>query len=185
MKKLFFVYIVAALMFFVSQAHAQDIAIAVGLRSDSADAEVASVKVNSKSNWQLGGIAFFDVNGPWKARTGFMYSNRIYDVNTGNATTSGDYRMTYFDVPAGMMYKFSDYGGAFAGAVLALNVSKSCPGATCSGVKSSPVGFQLGTSLKFAPQMGVDLYFESISGNLMDGIQNSKAVCADFLFMFD
>jgi hypothetical protein len=186
MKKLFFVYVFAALLAFAFESQAQDMAVLVGMRSDSADSDVGTTtKIESKTNWQAGGLAFIDLMAPMKLRSGFIYSNRNYAITTPLATTTGDIKLAYFDVPVGVMYKMGDYGGPFVGAVLALNVSKSCPGGSCEGVNSTPLGFQLGASFKFAPQLGAELYYESFSGTMLTGVKDSKAVVANLLFTFD
>jgi hypothetical protein len=155
---------------------AADMGVAIGFRSDSATAN-SGTNVDSRTNTMLGGLGLFELGPQVVLRLGFNYTPRSYGV------AGGDAKFTYIDVPVGVMWKFSDYGGVFGGINPALSVSASCPG-TCSGVSNMPVGYQFGLQFKFAPQMGLTMFYESM-GAISQGIDSSKAVAAQFLYTFD
>jgi hypothetical protein len=165
-------------------AQAQDVGVVVGLRSDSADAETTGDSITGKSSFQAGAIAKFDLKDAWGIRTGFIYAQRAYEYKAA-AGGSTDLKFTYFEVPVGLMYKFSDYGGAFLGPAIAFNVSKDCGSGTCEGTNSAPMGLQLGASFKFAPQLGAEFYFETGFSKIADGVKSPKAVMANLLITFD
>lgn len=164
-----------------STVQAQDMGIVAGMRSDSADTDVSGASVNSKTNWQVGGVAKFDLHPTWQIRTGFIYLQRSYEYKMG--TTSTDMKFTYFEVPVGILYKFSDFGGAFIGPALDMNVSKDCN--SCTGVQSMVVPIQLGASFKFAPQVGMEFYFETGASKIADGLTSPKAVAVNLMITFD
>lgn len=168
---------------FAGAAHAQDLGIVAGMRSDSADAETAGDSINSKTDWQFGGIAKFDIHNAWQIRSGFIYLQRSYEYKSGGA--SNDLKFTYFEVPVGILYKFSDFGGAFIGPALDMNVSKDCGSVSCSGVNSTLIPIQLGASFKFAPQFGLEFYYEMVGGKLADGVKDPKAVAVNLMITFD
>lgn len=165
-------------------ASAQDMGIVLGMRSDSADADTAGASITSKTNWQVGGIAKFDIQDKWQIRSGFVYLQRSYEYKA-SASSSTDLKFTYFEVPVGVLYKFSDFGGAFIGPALDFNVSKDCGSSTCSGVNSMVIPIQLGASFKFAPQMGLEFYYEMSSSKIADGVKDPKAVAVNFMITFD
>ncbi|MBX2996769.1 MAG: outer membrane beta-barrel protein [Bdellovibrionaceae bacterium] len=164
-------------------AQAQDVGIVLGIRGDNAEAKTTGVKVNGKTNFQGGAVAKFEIQDAWNVRTGFMYTQRNYELTSGAAAV--DAKFTYFEIPVGLMYKFSDFGGAFLGANLGFNLSKDCGGGTCEGVSSAPIGMQLGASFKFAPQMGFEFYYERLFSKVADNLENPNAVAANFMITFD
>lgn len=165
-------------------AKAQDMGVVAGIRSDSADAENSGYNVNSKTDWQVGGVAKFALHEKWNLRTGFVYLQRSYEIAPSGGTST-DWKFTYFEIPVGIMYKFSDFGGAFVGPAIDLNVSKDCGSGSCSGVNSTILPIQIGASFKFAPQMGFEFYYETSSSKIADGVTNPKAVAANFMITFD
>ncbi len=178
-------------------AFANDFAAVLGFRTNSWDTSVTSTTSSGsgKAGLQAGVLGFIDLAQAVALRTGFLYTQRKYSVTVGTSTT--DFDFAYFDVPATVMYKFSEYGGIFGGAVLALNASKSCTvsSGTCdtNGVKSSLIGLQFGASFKFAPQMGAELYYEMISGDAYSSTSGTttsvgkdpKSVVANLLITFE
>lgn len=165
-------------------AQAQDVGVVFGIRNDSADAKAPGYTIEGKNSFNVGGIAKFELKDAWNLRTGFIYTQRFFEVKNGT-TSLGDAKFTYFEIPVGLMYKFSDFGGAFVGPNIAMNISKECPGGTCTGTNSAPIGLQVGASFKFAPQMGFEFYYETMMAKLNDDIENSKAIVANFMITFD
>jgi hypothetical protein len=174
-------------------AAANDFAAVFGILTNSADrvSTTSTASVSGKVGFQAGVIGFIDLTGPLSFRSGFLYSQRTYTTTVASLDT--DYKLAYFDIPVTLMYKFAEYGGVFGGVVLANNASKECSTAGCStdGVKSSMVGYQVGASFKFAPQMGAQFYYEMLPGNIQDsstavvGLKDGKSVVANFMFTFE
>ncbi len=172
-------------------ANANDFAVVVGMRSNSADAATAGQTVSSLTGYGAGVLGFFDLSGSAiQGRAGFIYNQRNVEVGTG--ANKLELNANYFDIPLTAMYKFADYGGVFAGPVLGLKAGSSCKEsgtATCTGIDTpsgSVVGLQLGASFKFAPQMGAEIYYESIPTEYWKNkAKNMTTVGANFLFTFD
>jgi hypothetical protein len=172
-----------------SGAFANDFAVAVGIRSNGADA-LGPGTVNSKTGFGAGAIGFFDVGPNFQLRSGFLYNQRNFTATSGGVDT--DLNMAYVDIPVTAMYKFADYAGVFAGPVLALLASKECKsgGSSCSGTLPNPqamsMGLQLGASFKFAPQLGGEFYYEVIPSTFWKStLENAKTVGANFLITFE
>ncbi len=173
-----------------SAALANDFGLALGVRSNSADAPSGSgATVSTKTGFGVGAIGFFDISGKLQGRTGFLYNQRNY-----TATTFGmdvDINLAYVDIPLTAMYKFADYAGVFAGPVLALLASKECKvgGGSCSfsnNPESSNIGLQFGASFKFAPQLGGEFYYETIPTKFIKGdLENARTVGANLLITFE
>ena len=177
-------FLFALLMTVGAFAQAQDLGVVVGARADSADATTKGYTDAGKTNFQIGAIAKFDLKDAWQIRSGFIYTQRNYTLQNGT-TDIGDLKFTYFEIPVGLLYKFSDFGGAFIGPSLDFNVSKTCPGGACTGVSGMPIGMQVGASFKFAPQMGAEIYYETLSSKLADEAEAPKAVVVNFMVTFD
>ncbi|MEK6774071.1 MAG: outer membrane beta-barrel protein [Bdellovibrionota bacterium] len=162
----------------------------VGFRQQSGD---GGTGFNSKSEvgYQLGMTGNFDINGPLMFRTGLLYTQRPLTIElTSSAASSAKVSLTYFDVPLTLMYKFEDYGGAYAGIIAAVNLDKNysgtgtLAGGTVTNAKSMITPFILGAAFKFAPGMGVNIYFES-GGDVSDTLKSYRAVGANFMLSFD
>lgn len=159
-------------------AHSADLAIVAGLKSDSATANNPAVTVDSRNGYNVGMLSFFELGPQVILRLGFVYTPRTYGL------TAGDVKLTYVDIPVSLMWKFSDYGGAYIGANAAMNVSASCPGGGCSNLTSVVSGYQFGFNFKFAPHMGGVIYYEAM-GAMVQNIENPKSVVAQFLYTFE
>lgn len=168
-------------------ASANDFAAAVGFRSNSADADFVGGDVTSKTGLAAGVIGFFDMASQFQVRSGFLYTQRNFGLGfTGG--TSYDTNAAYIDIPVTAMYKFADYAGAFAGPVVGLLASKECkaPGGCSTSPEGMLIGLQLGASFKFAPQLGAEIYYESVPSTFWkDAMKNARTVGANLLFTFE
>lgn len=182
MKALFSLSMVLLMSF---AASANDFAAAVGFRSNSADAVNAGVTTSSKTGFGAGVIGFFDMSEKVQIRSGFLYSPR--DITIKSGTTEYDMNAAYIDIPVTAMYRFADYGGAFAGPVLGLLASKNCKIPGCTDNPSGTVlGLQFGVSFKFAPQLGAEFYYETIPSEYWSKhLENMRTVGANLLFTFE
>ncbi|MFN7453559.1 MAG: outer membrane beta-barrel protein [Pseudobdellovibrionaceae bacterium] len=166
-------------------ASAQDFGLTAGFRSTNADIEGATV--SSGTGFQFGGLAWIPMTDVLYVRAGFHYTQKYFESKVGSTTV--EYKPTYLDIPLTLMYRFSDFGGAFIGPVLSLNQSKDCStnSGACSftGVKSSLIPLQFGLSFKFAPQLGGELVYEMASGKIADNVENLRSLGANFVVWFE
>ncbi len=173
------------------QAQASDFAVALGMRSNSAEAVPTGYSSTSMTGLGGGVIGFFDLAPSVQGRIGFLYNQR----NTKIGISGNEYELTanYLDIPVTAMYKFADYAGIFAGPVIGLAAGKTCTAsgvaASCAGIKdpeSSIFGLQFGASFKFAPQVGAEIYYELVSSEYWkDLAKNMKTVGLNLLITFE
>lgn len=170
-----------------SMSFAQDVGVVAGIRNDNADGK-NGIDIQGKTGFGAGVVAKFEVSGPLQIRTGFLYTQRAYDLTLpGAPASSGELKMTYVEIPVGVLWKFSDYGGVFAGPAISLNLSKECPGGSCSGsdVNSSPLAIQFGGSFKVAPQFGFEVYYETMTSALAKNVESGRGLVANVMITFD
>jgi hypothetical protein len=170
-------------------ASANDFAAVVGFRSTSASAAgpvTAGVDIGAKNGYGVGVLGFFDMAANFQIRSGFLYNTR--DVNVKTALVDFDMNAAYVDIPVTAMYKFAEYGGFFAGPVLALLASKDCKqtGGCTKDPEATALAFQLGASFKFAPQLGGEVYYEILPSEYWkDNLKDIKTVGVNLLFTFE
>lgn len=186
LQKLIFVFIT----FVVSASWASDFNAEVGFRQQSGDA-ASGITAKSEVGYQLGMTGHFELNGPLMLRTGLLYTQRPITIQLDSDKSSeAKIAFTYFDIPLALMYKFEDYGGAYIGVVAAVNLDKTVSGTgsfaslKASDVKSMITPFILGAAFKFAPNLGVNIYFES-GGDVAQDQKNYRAVGANLMVSFD
>ena len=172
-------------------AAASDYGVEIGFRSQSADTASTTETTKAGVGYQMGASGSFQLGGALNLRTGLMYVERPIKLAAVSTTDTADVRLTYFDVPVTLSYKFEDYASVYAGVALSLNLSNTISGtgylaaSKITNAKSMLVPITFGAAFRFAPQMGVNLFFETIPGDLADNYKNYRAVGANFLFYFD
>jgi hypothetical protein len=166
-----------------SEALAQDVGVIVGVRNDNADG-TNGASISQKPSIQAGAIAKFPINEKIWIRSGLNFVPRAYTSSLNNVST--DFKLTYFEIPAGLLYKFSDYGGIFAGAAINMIISKEC-GGSCdpASVSGTQTALQVGGSFKIAPQFGFELYYETLTSKIANGIENPRSLVANAMITFD
>ncbi len=188
-KKLFTAATVVFSM--VSVAHAEVAysmpALEFGFKLNTMDAVGATSNKQSQA-FQGGGSIVFDFgDSGFGLKTGLMYSERTFKNETGLVTQEG--KLTYFDVPLHVMFKFEDYAGIFFGPSFSTKLGDECKTSigTCSltGVKSSIMPLTFGAQFKMAANFGLSLFFETFSGDVADNLGASRGVGANLLFVFD
>ena len=192
-KKLF----TAATVIFsmVSVAHAEVAysmpALEIGIKMNTMDGDNATSNKQAQG-FQGGGSMVFDFgDSGFGLKTGLMYSERPFKIENGTTTSEG--KITYFDIPLHVMFKFEDYAGIFLGPSFSTKLGDECEatvagvGATCNltNVKSSIMPITFGAQFKVAANFGLSLFFETASGEIAQGIKDSRAVGANLLFVFD
>lgn len=136
--------------------------------------------------FQVGGSAAVNFAPAMALRTGLFYSERPFSSETGGVTSEG--KFTYFEVPLQFMYKFESYAGFYVGPTLAINSSNECSkpsGCRITDTQSIIVPLTIGAIFKFAPQMGANVFFEAVPGDLAKNIGSSKALGVNFVLTFD
>lgn len=164
-------------------ANYTDAAIEVGFRQQNATVEGAGVDEKSKNGFQVGVSGAFPISGQFSFRTGLMYAEKPFKYEAGGV--SEDVKFTYFQVPVTAMYKFEEYAGVYAGINAEMNLSDDCGSASCDDVQSLTTPIVLGAAFKFAPQFGANVFFESGSSEVADGIKDLRAVGVNLMITFD
>ena len=157
-------------------------AIEAGFKWASADFK------NADSNkqvlgYQVGGSAVFDIAGNFGIKTGLFYNERPFESNFGSGTFKG--KITYFDIPVLLMFKFEDYAGVYVGSAMSLKLSDESSPGKLTNIKGNVVPIIVGAQFKFAPNLGANIYFESVSGEIADNVSNARAVGANLMITFD
>lgn len=175
----------------VSVAHAEVAysmpSLEVGFKLNTMDATAATSNKQTQG-FQAGGSIVFDFAENFGLKTGLMYSERTFKNEfTGGSTSEG--KITYFDVPVHIMFKFEDYAGIFFGPSFSTKMGDECTSSTgsCSltSVKSSIMPLTFGAQFKMTPNFGLNLFFETISGEVAKNLESSRGLGANLLFTFD
>lgn len=147
-------------------------------------AEISGASSNKQDiGFQVGGSAVFDFAPSFGIKTGLLYTERPFKSDVLGTEVKG--KITYFDIPAFFMFKFEEYAGVYLGPSFSFKLGDQVSPGSLTGIKSSVIPITLGAQFKFAPNMGVNIYFESMSGDMATGLSNARAVGANFLFTFD
>lgn len=188
MKSLFKAAMTAATLMCASVAFADiDYGLEVGVRQQAGEVDNSGYSAKSQMGLQFGGFAHFPLSGALHLRTGMLYTQRPMKVEDDTNGSEDTVRLNYLDVPVALMYKFEEYAGIYAGLSLGLNIDSSgdVGGSKVKGVKSTVTPLIFGAFFKFAPQFGANIYFESASGDVADGLKNYRAVGANLAITFD
>lgn len=157
--------------------------IEVGFKSNSADI-TGAVSTKQENSFQLGASAVFDFAPSFGLKTGLFYSERAFSAELP-ASVIAKGKISYFEVPALLMFKFEEYAGVYAGPSLAFKMGDEGSPASLTGVKSMIIPLTFGAQFKFLPNIGVNMFFEAVSGDLANGVSNSRAVGANLLISLD
>jgi hypothetical protein len=160
---------------------AQFMGVEAGIRQQSATASDVGVTTNTEMAYQFGLVGAFTMTDNWLFRTGFLYTQRPVTAKT--AGVESKLTFNYFDIPLTVLWKFNDFGGIYGGMNLALIASADCNNCAAPDKKSaSPL--VIGGTFKFAPNFGVDVYYEAM-GKFDDHFKDGRAVGANLLVTFD
>ncbi|MFZ3229069.1 MAG: outer membrane beta-barrel protein [Pseudobdellovibrio sp.] len=132
----------------------------------------------------VGGSAVFNFAPSFGLKTGLFYNERPFEATTAGAVNTKG-KITYFDVPVLLMFKFEDYAGVYFGPSISMKMSDEISPGKLTDIKGMVVPITVGAQFKFAPNLGMNIYFESVSGDLALGVKNSRAVGASLLVTFD
>lgn len=185
----FFLAGVIAILFLTAEARDEiGFSAALGLRSNEAETDVGSATVTSQVGLQAGILAYLPVSS-WVLRTGALYTQR--SINLG-PVQEGDVevRYSYFDIPLTPVIRLSDYAGFFGGPLIAFNQSRdvSCSKVSnCSAfdVRSIIVPLQLGFQFRFLDQVGAEIFYEYVPGELSTNVSNMRTFGGNLTFYFE
>ena len=156
--------------------------IEVGFKSNTASLNGSSSD-KQETGFQLGLSGVFNISEKIGLKSGLFYSERPFSGEVGATNTKG--KVTYFEVPALLVFKFEDYAGAYVGPTLAIKMGDEVTPGALSGVKSILVPITFGAQFKFLPNIGANFFFETVPGEIATGIENSRAVGVNLLFTLD
>jgi hypothetical protein len=162
---------------------AEEMHLVAGMRSDSADATTSGSNVDGKANFQAGGIGYWDTSDNLKLRSGLVYTQRSYDVQSGSTVVS-EPRLSYLDIPISGLFKINDFAGAFAGLNGSFNINKDCGSGSCTGVNTFPIAGQLGGAFEIADRLGLELYYEHGLTKIADDIENPRVFVGQLTYAF-
>ncbi len=174
--------IIAFVTFVSFHASAQYMGVELGVRQQSASATAAGASTSTEMAYQFGLVGAFPMAGSLLFRSGFLYTQRPITVKSGATTTK--YSFNYFDIPLTVLWKLNDFGGIYGGLNLALAASADCDNCGVSVDKKGAMPMVLGGSFKFAPNFGLDVYFEAMN-KFNDSFKDGSAVGANLLITFD
>ena len=136
--------------------------------------------------FEVGGSTVFNLNETFGIRTGLFYVERPFESSTILSTSNIKGKLTYFDIPVHLMFKLEDYAGIYLGPSVSFKLSDDINnGLKLDKIKTSVIPLTFGAQFKFAPNFGLNIYFESVSGELAQGLENSRAVGANLMIAFD
>lgn len=158
-------------------------AIEAGFKWNSMDSNVAGASSQQSMGIQLGGSTVFNFAPQFGLRTGLFYSERTFKFSSGGSDMNG--KITYADVPIHFMFKFEDYAGIYMGPGLAMKIGDSCSNCTLTDIKAMIVPITFGAQFKFTPNLGLNLFFETVPSDLAQGLKNSRGIGMNVLLAFD
>lgn len=162
-------------------------ALEVGFKWNSMDsnANIAGTSSQQSMGIQLGASTVFNFAPQFGLRTGLFYSERTFKFSSSAGDASG--KITYADVPAHFMFKFEDYAGIYLGPSLSMKIGDQCDQAGClmTDVKSMIIPITFGAQFKFTPNLGLNLFFETVPSDLAAGLKNSRGIGMNVLLAFD
>jgi hypothetical protein len=153
-----------------------------GFKWNSADYDstlLPGVTNKQEIGFQLGASAVFDFAPSFGLKTGLFYSERPITSEVAGTTTKS--KITYFEVPAFFMFKFEDYAGVYVGPSLAMKLGTD----NVTDAKSMVVPITFGAQFKFLPNMGANIFFETVPSELAKGVKSSRAVGVNLLITLD
>lgn len=157
-----------------------------GFKWSSMDADGSGSNKQSLG-YQIGASGTFDIATNFAIKSGLFYSERPFKVTDtiGNFNFETTGKITYFDIPVLLMFKFEDYAGVYFGPSFSIKMSDEISTGSLKNIKDTVIPITIGGQFKFAPNLGLNVFFETISGQLADGLKNSRAVGANLLVTFD
>jgi hypothetical protein len=163
-------------------------ALEVGFKWNSMDYNGSATNSSSQQSMglQMGGSMVFNFTEQFGLRTGLFYAERPFKFSFGTLG-DGSGKLTYIDIPVHFMFKFEDYAGIYIGPSFSTKLGEQCDQAGCSvtDAKSMIVPITFGAQFKFTPNLGLNLFFETVSGDISKDLKNSRGIGMNLLLAFD
>ena len=153
-----------------------------GFRWSSAELDQATSN-KMDIGFQLGGSVVLNFTPEFGLKTGLLYVERPFKSEVAGTEVKG--KVSYFDVPAFFMFKLEDYAGIYAGPSFSFKLADEITPGTMTDIKGMVMPITLGAQFKFASNLGVNIFFETLPSEMAKGIKNSRAVGATLLVTFD
>ncbi len=134
--------------------------------------------------YQIGISGTFDFTSDLALKSGLFYNERPFKFSVGTGSDVNG-KITYFDIPVLLMFKFEDYAGVYLGPSLSIKMSDEISSGSLTNIKDTVIPITIGGQFKFASNLGINVFFETVPGQLADGLKNSRAVGANLLVTFD
>ncbi len=154
----------------------------VGFRSNTATV-AGSLSDNQVNGFQLGLSGVFNITEKFGLKSGLFYVERPFSADLGTSESKG--KITYFEVPAFFMVKFEEYAGVYFGPSLAFKLGDEVSPGSLTGVKAMVVPLTFGAQFKFLPNLGMNAFFETATGEIATGVKNNRAVGVNLMFTLD
>lgn len=143
-----------------------------------------SASDKQEAGFQLGISTVLNFSTNLGLRTGMFYSERPFSSEISGLTIKG--KVSYFEVPAQLMFKFEEYAGVYVGPSFSIKLGDEVSkGSSLTDVKSFVTPLTFGAQFKFVPNLGANVFFETVPGDLATGVSNSRAVGVNLLFTLD
>lgn len=175
--------LVATLGFSTQGFAALDYALEIGPRMQNGNTVNSAAELDSKMNFQVGLSGNLPIAEKWAFRTGLFYTQRNVVLKANNVES--DVEFSSVDIPVTLLYRFEDYAGVFFGLNLVSNLDSSISNGTLQDVESLQTPLVLGASFKFAPQLGLSVYYEIGNSEVAQGLEKFRAIGANLLITFD
>ncbi len=168
-------------------AWGQEWAASIGVHQTTADSNLDTASVDGKLNYKVGALVGFELQEPWKFRTGFLYNQRHIDLTTGGIKY--EYNFDYIDIPANVQYQVNEMFGFFGGLVIAINmnddvdVPSGAPAVDQDAEKMIAI-LNGGVNLMFNDMIGFDFYYERGMGRFANHLENHSTFGGNFIYWF-
>lgn len=158
-------------------------AIEVGFKWNTATV-ASTISDKQEVGFQLGASVVFNFLEDFGLRSGMFYSERPFKSEFANGTSSKG-KITYFEIPAQMMFKFEDFAGVYIGPSMAVKLGDEATAGTLTNIKGFIMPITFGAQFKFISSFGTNIFFEVVPGDLAANVSNSRAVGVNLLFTLD
>ncbi len=157
-------------------------ALEAGFKWNSMDT-IGATSSKQSMGIQLGGSTVINFAPQFGLRTGLFYSERPFKFDFSGTESSG--KITYAEVPVHFMFKLEDYAGIYLGPSLSMKLGDECSGCTLTEIKSMIMPITFGAQFKFTPNLGLNLFFETVSSDLAFALKNSRGIGMNLLLAFE
>ena len=161
-------------------------ALEVGFKWNSMDG-LGAISNKQSMGIQVGGSTVLNINSEFGVRTGLFYSERPFKGELSSGPYEG--KISYAEVPVHFMFKLEDFAGIYIGPSLAMKLGDeiTCAPGPCNltDIKPMILPITFGAQFKFTPNLGLNLFFETVPSDLALGLKNSRGIGMNLLVAFE